>query len=384
MAKATALAGTKPRSPDSQGNGEAPNGEAPQALIPFIAASRRRTEPFHDETNALKASASTIVSNVDIPPIGFLARVHLIVEATGGDGSTTAAVANEDAPWNVFESIGLADVNGNSLIYPMDGFMARLLEKYGAYTFITDPAQLDSFSDVDSGGNFTFHLTLPVMITGRDALGCLANMNSSQTYKLSYRLAAAEDVYNTQPNTLPDVRVRGWIEVRTEPDDTAVDGTPQNTRPPNHGVTQYSSIAVFNLGSGGDQTLQFPRVGNIIRTLIAVCRNDSGARSTTEFPNSVRLEYDGNLVEEVERQLLRDRMVDQYGLTNAVDAAGGIETGVFVWSFTADLDGRAGWENKQEYLHTTSATRLDLKGQFGSNVDKLNLLTNDIAAPSGS
>lgn len=382
MARATQLAETARTQPRSGGsNGEAKGEEAPAARIPFIAASRDRMEPFHDDVKTLTGSSAQVVSNVDVPAIGFLAEIELLVEATGGAAGAATVASHEDAPWNVLQQLSLADVNGNPLFFPMSGFNAKLVQKYGAYSFVTDPAELPSFADVDTDGNFAFVLKLPVWISPRDGLGCLANMNASQTYKISYSLAAANTVYTTQPDTLPDVRVRGWIHVLTQPRPQAVDGSPQATEPPNHGTTQYQSFSVFNL-SGGNQTIRLPRVGNIVRTLIAVMEDSNGDRSDDDFPDATRLEFDGNLMEDIHKTLHKDRMADQWGFTAGTDVAGGVETGVFVWGFTYDLDGKAGFENRQKYLHTTQASRLDLVGEFGANAAKLSIITNDIAVPA--
>lgn len=386
MVKAAQLAATQQGRPAAPANGDG-NGDGQQAgpMIPFVGGSRGRVEPFHDLTRTLQASSTRTVSSEDIVAIGYLAWIELLVEATGGDGSTTSAVANEDAPWNVLDRLQIADVNGNSILAPTSGFNHYLLQKYGANVhWVSDPRMLPSFSDVDSDGNFTFKLTVPVVISPRDMLGVLPNKNASQTYKLSYVINSADNVYDTQPApTLPDVRVRGWLTVRVEPSETAVTGQRQAIEPPAVGTTQYLTESIFNL-NGGQQTLESRRVGNIIRTLIAVLRNDSDARTTTGFPSDPRWEIDGNLLEQMHRDVLRDRMAAQYGLTGTVDSAEGLDTGVFVWSFAADQDGRPGHEARHEYLHTTSATRLQLSGEFGSSASTLSLLTQDIAVPAGA
>lgn len=383
MAKATELVSRAHRqrvSERPQDNGE--NGEKrekPRARVPFVAASRERVEPFHDQTHTLGSSART-VSSIDVPAIGYLAAIVLDVEMTGGDGSTTSAVAHEDAPFRVLDSVSLADVNGNPLFGPVSGYHAYLAEKYGAYSFVTDPKMLPSFSDVSDGGNARFRLRIPIQISGRDALGALANQNASQTYKLSYVVAARGDVFDTEPEPdVPDVRVRAHLEVWVQPRETSVSGSPQETSPPAHGTTQYWTPSVFNVSSG-QQTIQHPRVGNIIRSLVFVMRDSTGERTTNGFPDSMQFQYDGSLVEDASRNYIRDRMAERYGLTADDDEPGGLDTGVIVWEWSHDLDGRPGYEDRLLYLHTTSATRLEFRGDFSSS-GALTVLTNDIAVP---
>lgn len=363
----------------SNGDGEAPQ----QPTVPFVSASRERIEPFTDLNHQLQAASPTVVSNIDVPAIGFLAHVVLEVVASGGDGSTTAAVAAGDAPFNVFEQLQLADVNGNPLYGPFGGYFAYLVEKYGAYSFISDAKQKPSFADVDTNGDFAWVLRIPIQISGRDALGALANMNASQTYKVSYTVAAASQIYDTQPApTLPSVRVRGRIEVWTQPNATSVTGQPQQQRPPMHGTTQYQALSTFNVNNG-EQVVRLSRVGNIVRTIIGVLRDGSDVRTDADWPDPVRFEYDGSLIENITERVHHDRMAERYGLVHgAADAAGGLDTGVRVWEFSHDMDGHPGWEDRQLYLHTTQATRLDLAGVFGTNADQLQVVTNDIAVPA--
>lgn len=384
MAKATSLV-QQPRTQSQGGQGgNESQGDAKEAMppVPFVAASRERVEPFHDQTETLDASSPQVASSIDIPAIGFLASLVLEVEATGGDGSTTAAVAAEDAPFNVLDALTLADVNGNPLYGPVGGYAAYLIQKYGAYSFISDIKQKPSFTDVTTDGDFTFVLRIPVQISGRDALGSLANMNASQTYKLSYTLAAASQIYDTQPApTLPSVRVRGRIEVWTQPAGTSVTGRPQAQRPPSHGTTQYMNLSTYNINTG-EQVIRLARVGNIIRTLIFILRDGSNNRTSADWPDPARFEYDGSLIENVTRRYWEDRMAERYGLVGTTGAANGLDTGVYVLEFTHDQDGKPGWEDRQLYLHTTQATRLDLSGTFGSGTDQLQVITNDIAVPA--
>ena len=390
MAKATTLVqqGSQPQQQGGQGGnpaqGEGGSGEKQaQPKVPFVSASRERVEPFTDLVHQLDSTSPTVVSNIDVPAIGFLAHVVLEITASGGDGSTTAAVASGDAPFNILEGVSLADVNGNPLYGPFQGFFAYLVEKYGAYGFVTDARQKPSFADVDSDGNFTWVLRIPIQISGRDALGALANMNASQTYKLSYTMAAASSVYDTEPApTLPSVRVRGRIEVWTQPTDVSVTGQPQMQRPPMHGTTQYQVLSTYNINSG-EQVIRLGRVGNIVRTIIVVLRDGSQVRTSADWPDPVRFEYDGSLVENLTRRYFEDRMAERYGFVHGgKDQAGGLDTGVYVWDFSHDLDGKPGWEDRQLYLHTTQATRLDVSGTFGSNADQLQVITNDIAVPA--
>lgn len=370
---------TDPEStPDENGT----NKEKP--LVPFVRSSRERTEEADDTTTTMTTSSQS-VGPVDIPAIGYFRHLVLEVDATGADAGTASAAFDEDGPFNVLSDLQIADVNGNPIFGPMNGYLAYLSEKYGAYTNITDARNKPSFSTTtgtgSGGGNFNFTVRIPIEISGRDGFGSLANMNASQTYKLRYSIAADSTVYTTSPaTTLPDVRVRAWLEAWAQPRETDARGNPQATQPPAHGATQRWSTSTYTLNSG-EQVTRFTQVGNLIRTLVCVW-DEAGTRNTANFPDPIRLEYDGSLIEAIGQDVFRDRMAERYGFTAAAEAANGLDTGVFVWDFTHDLDGKPGFEMRDLYLPTTQATRLDLRGNFGAS-GTLTVLTNDVAVPTG-
>lgn len=372
----------QPRQASAGNNGGSDEGQKPSVTVPFIGGSRQRIEgAFHDKTEALQAASTTTVSNIGVPTLGFLHSIVLKVEATGGDGSTTAAVPNEDAPWNVFDRLELADVNGNSILAPVSGFIHYLNQKYGANIgWVYDPKLLPSFSGVDSNGDFSFLLTIPVVSNPLDMLGVLENKNDSQQYGLHYVLNQASSIYDTQPGGLPSVRVRAWVVQRTTPEAQSPTGVPQETTPPANGTTQYLSRTTFNVGSG-DNDLHLRRKGNIIRYFMGILRDTNGARSEADWPSTLRLEYNGNMWQNTHVDVLRDAMARVYGYTDARDAAGGLDSGVLVWPFMDDGDGRAGYGQRRELFPTSSADRIILSGEFGSNADSVDLVTQDLSIP---
>lgn len=355
-------------------------GGPPVPLIPFVRASRERTELADDRSTQIQTS-SRAVGPLDVPASGFLRFLVLQVEATGGAQGAAVVAATEDAPFAVFDDITLSDVNGNPIFGPLNGYHAYLAEKYGAYSHITDARQLPSFSGVAATGNFAFTLRIPIEISPRDALGALANQSASQTYKLRYSIAPSSSIYTTAPaTTLPTVRVRAWLEAWAQPRPENAFGQPQEESPPAHGTTQYWSSAVYNLNAG-EQTIRLTRMGNLVRTIVAILRS-GGARTDANFPDPIRFEYDGSLIEQVSRGIFIDRIVQRYGFVAAANVANGRDTGVFVWEFTHDLDGKPGYELRDLYLPTTQATRLDLRGSF-TGANTLTVLTNDVAVPAG-
>lgn len=368
-------AGTPTQSTQESGNGKQGEG----IIVPFTRGARERTEPFHDTSTTL-ATGSRTVGPVDVLAHGFMRHVVLLVTLENGAQGANPAVTDEDAPFNVFDNIELQDVNGNP-IFQTDGFGLYLANKYGAYSFMSDPRRSPVFSDVDADGNATFLVRIPVEISGRDGLGALKNQHAAQTYKLRYTIAPDSELFTTSPDTLPDVRVRAWLESWAQPKPTDLFGNQIAQQPPASGTMQFWSEYQPNVESG-QQTIRLPRVGHHIRTIVAVLRTAAGARSTANFPDPVEFTYDGNVLDNVARDVMRHRIAERYGFDGSADAAGGLDTGVFVWDFSHDLDGKPGHEMRDLYLPTTQATELVVKGTFGG-AGTLTLLTNDVAARGG-
>lgn len=371
----TALA-TRPRSGQRAGNDRDDGDDAAPAIaVPFVQASRERLEAALDNTDNLGES----VSQVEIPALGFLRYLVIRVDATGGSAGLNNAVAEEDAPFNVLQSFQVSDVNGNPIYGPFDLYKGFIVDKHGGYTFASDARSRPNFSDVDDDGNFSFVVRVPLEISGRDALGALANMNASQTYKVSYNVATSGQLFSTAPDTEPSVRVRVYHEAWAQPRLSNEAGAAQSILPPMHGATQYWSLSNYTITSG-ENLVRLARVGGLIRMLILIFESSS-ARDDSNFPDDLRLEYDGSLISNTPKVLFQDQIYERYGYDGTIDAANGRDTGVYLYSWAHDLDGKPGWENRLLYLPTTQATRLEVRGNFGA-AGTLHVLTNDLYVPA--
>lgn len=352
--------------PRADASGPAP---APSAVNPFTRAAKEHREPFWD--NALTvASTSQQVSNIDVPAFGFMRHLVVLVTASGGTASGTSAVMQEDAPYNVLQDVQLADVNGAPIVGPMNGYDLLLANAYGGYVFQTAPTSQPSYTAPDTGGNFQFKLRIPVEVAQRDGLGSLPNTNSGSTYKLSYSVAPSATLFSTAPGGVqPSIRVRCWLEAWTQPPAFDFQGIPNATTPPAVGTTQFWSKSVHTI-SAGENRIRLPRMGNLLRTMIMSFRTTAPARSTSNFPDPFRIEWDSRIYDNVARILIHDQMNERTGIT--------APTGVFVYDWTHDLSLKSGNEYRDLYLPTTQGTKFELVGSFGA-AGTLQILTNDVA-----
>lgn len=353
---------------------------APALLVPFTRSAREHTEVFQDVTQQIGTS-SVQLNQQDVPAYGFMRGIDVLVQATGGTG--TVAVAHEDAPFSIIQELVLRDVNGAPIVGPLSGYDLYLLNKYGGHEPTSpDPKQRPSFSAVDSAGDFSFMLRIPVEICGRDALGALANQNAASTYKLAITLAAAGDVYTTNPATLPSVRVRSSLAAWTQPTQADLRGNAQSQTPPAHGTTSYWSKTTKTI-SQGSQLVQLPRVGNYIRDILFIFRDANGSRSVGEanFPDPLSIYWDTRLLHQYLKAVWNDQLVKRTDLTAGAEAARGRDNGVYVQDFAHDFDGALGYELRDGWLPTSQSTRLEVQGSFGV-AGTLTIITNDVA-PAG-
>lgn len=356
----------------------APKGNAPALVVPFVRAAQEHVEAFMDVSQVIGAS-NVQLSPVDIPAYGFIRGVYLEVTATGGTGA--AAIAKGDAPFSAVTDISIMDVNGAPIVGPLDGFDVATVNKYGGYRRAsTNPRLHPDFSAVAATGNFSTLLYVPIEVSGRDALGALANLNAASSYKLRVTVAAKGAVYSTDPTTLPTVRVRAWLDAWTQPSGTDLRGNAQATQPPAHGTTSFWSKNVVNVNAG-QQTIRLQRVGNLVRDLVFIYRDAAGVRNKANFPATFQLYWDTRLLKEYAPITWRGGMSQRFGLTGADDTAQGLDTGVYVEDYMHEFDGLAGYELRDGWLPTVQSTRLEVVGSFGAP-GTLTILTNDVS-PAG-
>lgn len=350
----------------------APNGQQAPLLpmVPFTRASMEHTEPGNLDTSLTLGAAAVQINAIDLPAYGYLRYVDLLVQATGGTGS--AAVYQADAPWSAIQEVTLSDINGSPIFGPCSGYDLYLVNKWGGYTFGTDPISAPEYVAPATSGNYAFMLRIPLELDYRDGLGSVANMNAGANYQLRLTAAASTAVYSTPPTGAPTVRFRAFVECWAQPSDVSVDGAPQAVQPPALGTTQYWSRFIPPVAAG-QQTMQLRRVGNYIRMIILVMRNTSGAR-VASLPDPIQFYWDSRTVFNEALALRQRFMWERYGITPDV--------GVVVFDNSHDLDGKVGQETRDQWYRTVQSTRMEFQGSFGV-AGTLEFLTNDVA-PDGN
>lgn len=355
-------------------------GEAARTVRPnrFVNASAQHVEPFYDSG---QVSAGTELSNIEVAANGYLAGILLRVDVTSSGNSASVAL-DEDGPFNILSSVRLADINGANIVGPVDGYELSLINKFGGYAAHQVPTDHPYYAQSATGtggtaGTQSFFLRIPVQINPRDAYGALPNMNAASTFKMFVSLAALADAFSTPPNGTVTIRVRASIETWLVPQAVDAGGVPNATTPPGLGTYQRWVKNTHTITSGSN-TVRLPNVSNMIRNLIFVFRESTPVRDDTDFPDSIELRIDGYARDQIHKDELRHYMYERYGY----DMTLGHDTGVFVWDWTHELDGKPGFETRELWLPTNSATRLELVGSFADS-GQLTVLTNDVVVAGG-
>lgn len=352
--------------------------------VPFIRASAEHREGSGIDTSRLLTASDQDLGVFDIPAYGYTRAIMLLVQATGGAG--TSVTAAEDGPWNCLKNIALTEPNGAVLVQANSGYDLYLMNKYGGYRDSggADMAASPSFSAIGGAtGNFSFMIRIPVELNLRDGLGSLPNQNAAATFKLRLTQAAVAQIYGTVPSTPPTLRVRAFTEAWDQPEAQSAGQTNQ-IEPPAVNSTQFWSTQIFNI-SAGAQTIRLTRVGNYLRNLIFEFRAATRVLGSTNWPDPFTLYLDTRPLDIVEKNNFLHQMYERSGFGGAVgatvpanDAAQGLNNGVFVYDFMHEFDGCYGRENRDLWLPTLGSTRLEVQGNFGA-AGVLTVLTNDVA-----
>jgi hypothetical protein len=352
-----------PRGSTQKGSAQA-NQTRVQALR-FVASAHEHREPIL--TQAVVPGAAPVQSNpsnIPIPAYGFLGSVVLFVTWTGGVAGTLAA----DAPWNLFQSVSIQDVNGAYLQNPVDGFSLLMENVYGGYAFKQDPRLSPVFSSTSTAG--TMMLRIPVQVTRHNGYGALANQNAAAPYQLAWTVNPSTTIFSAAPTTMPTFTINAYLESWSQPNARDLKGRPQAQLPPLHGSTQQWSIYTKAIAVGNNVT-QLPRVGNTIRTIVCICRDGTGARSATVFPTPFSLNLDSRVLT---NELSNLRQALQ---TEGIAGTATLDTGVYVFYFNNSILGHLGDETSDLWLTTVQSTRLELAGN-SVTAGNIEFLTNDI------
>ena len=359
---------------------EAAGRPQPQTTIeppggPFI----RHSQPGRRaQYNVTGQSFAGIITQPLVAVPGYVRGFRATVSASGGSGSTTAAVASADAPYDAVQLVTLKDAFGTPLIVAPGYEGLYLLPKFGSCFGLfgaRDVANLPSFSAVDAGGNFSFSTQLPLEFS--KGYGVISGANASLLPTLQWNLAADGSVYSTPPApTLPNLNLQMDSDFYWLPEGVAV--TPPGLGTTQQWVFQQCSPSV---PSGSTTTVQLPRMGGYISNMILELRDSTGAR-VDAWPERLRMYVDGVPLLDSTLSEVEDDMYDVFEGTSR-------PTGVIAFSRKNSLSqvDLGLFDTGETYLSTNPGTLIEFQGApFGTIANSpatLNVLIGQVV-PSGT
>ena len=270
-----------------------------------------------------------------------------------------------DAPLNILSTVNFQDSGGTSIVGSFDSFTLAMGMKYFGYSQYGDPRGNAVYSATagsgSSGGSFNVVFRIPVEAVNRTGVGALQNQTTNSPFVLSATVNTLAATYSTAPTVAPSVKITYRLggywnggNAGFQPALTAF------------GSTQYinrSSIAGLN----GASDFQLPNngLGNPIRNLMFLNYATGGARTSTNFPDPIQVNYKGNLLVQYDQNIWKYDMSEAFGLTSAtLDSALGLDTGVFVLPFNRDFDASPGAELGLGYLNTNVGDEIEVVGSW--------------------
>jgi hypothetical protein len=361
-------------------------GAPSQARVSFRAATMERIDVLAAETGlTLTASLQPIQRTVE--GAGYIYAITLEAVATGAtQTAASVAVYTEDAPFNIYDTISLADANGE--LWNLGGFESYLVNVFSredadpAPTSNADGAALPSSAGVggvgttasqdpnvvlnvgtvgslsttsSAGGNFRFPIRLKVAANRRDLLGLLGNQDRSQKYQLRTDIAASTVVFSTAPSSLPALTVNKTYEEYSIPLPTAPDGTPQEVFPASFGTMLYHTrqTSATQPSNGGQVSHFLQRIGNTIHFIGLIFRSNTtsagggvSGRGNADInpPTAISLKLGEDVVFRETWNYRRILMFERLGY----DAP----RGCLLYDWIHDMGPFAGFELGDDLIHT--------------------------------
>ena len=303
---------------------------------------------------------------------GWLARLWLRIDYTTTGGTALTA----DAPFIMFSSVQLNDVNNEAIFGPFDGYTWFVTNKNGGYYFADDPATNAIYSASATAG--TFILQVPLEIVNRDPIGPVASVNNTATLTLIMQMNTAVTAFTGA--TAWSVRIRGTQEFYWEPKKQDKQGRPISGSPPAPGTTQYWTQGSIPIAAAGVINTQLiTGLGYPFRVYMFIYRGTAGARSSgeTNWPDPlIGLKFEANFLI---TQLTKGDWIGDYarctGFTaSSMDVRGtgaagvipGKENGVYTLFYNQDFFlQKPGGETRRSYLVTSPGSNYIINGNFG-------------------
>lgn len=218
----------------------------------FLEATARYVGNLYDQTNV--SFTQSVVNPILKAVPGYISRMWITVDATGGAAAGTNAVASGDAPFNIIQNLRVNDVSGYPIV-SLDGYAMYVAVLTGAQAGpgpFRDIKARPSYSAVATSGNF--HVPFEVNFELADGVGSILSANQSQLMSVALNQNPSATFYATAPGTLPTMEYRVDCEYYGAP----LSDPSQAPRALGTSVQWSSANAANQLTSGANSGLVVP------------------------------------------------------------------------------------------------------------------------------
>lgn len=352
----------------------ATSGKSTTTAKSFRMGTQPTVQSFGYNPSLTMTTATQPFPTWQLPANNILRCIFLEVSAVTSGNEATVAFNTPDAPLNVLQTVNFQDSTTTSIVGTFDSYTLGVVQKYGGYTFSSDVRSNATYTATtgsgSTAGSFNIVFRIPVEIVPRTGFGSLSNTSSNAPFQLQLTLNSSTAVYSTAPTSLPVVTVTAslggyWAG-------PASSAAPE---PLNYGTTsrwQRNSLT----GLDGSQTQVLPPngLGAMHRNWVYMNYATGGSRSDADFPTSLQVQFRGNILRQQDQNLWKSQMSQDYGLTGSLDAANGLDTGVYVIPFSQDFGLQPGDDAMTGWLSTEIGDSITLIGSWGASSTLYNLV----------
>lgn len=363
--------------------------------IPFPRASRMKSNLSFVEGPITLGATSVPFGPIQIPANGYMRALTLQFDITS-TGNTADVALSSDAPWNFLQQISVTTSSGDSLIVPIDGYALYNVIRVGAFgqnVITCDPQEDPNYNPGNTGtgstgGSASFALRIPFEIDETTGFGSLPNLAANRSYFIQGIVNALSTVFTTPPDGTVTMTITAIADYWSVPNATNAQGDPQEVAPYGNGsfhVVQQQTIPV----AAGSGIYQLNNVGNVIRQIICIYRDNSGVRQSwfsSAMPDVTELILNNDVMLYLTRKEFQRQMV--YSTVSFVSSvqANGLEDGVMIFS---GMSGNGqnivdGHNSRNQLLPTLDATLLQIRGTNWSTAGTLQVITSSIVPTSAA
>lgn len=356
-------------------------------MIPFRQATQERVEIL-PATAPAAITAGAQRSEVPIDGVGYMYSVLMNAVVTTAGNSAVVAY-NEDAPWNMFDTVVLRDVNGElSNVTGFGLYLANLINHDYASRLWDASGNVNLYNAVTggiaTGGSITTTLRVPVATNRRELLGIVGNQDRSQTYLLRHDIAASGTIYATAPTSAGTITLNKFYESYMVPQAQSQYGA-QAVYPDTYGTLRYLTETVSDaLPTPGTQNHYLRRIGQTIRW-VALTFRAPGVSSTLPrgavmgaavSPTNIRFKVGDETLFNESFTYRRALMFERYGYE--------FPDGVLVYETLHDfIGGSQAGEMGDDWWHTALVTNAQFQitypaGYTANAANSLTFTTDDM------